>query len=151
MIVPHKANISEVDFYRGNLTRSEYVEELIKRSVYKHTFKYKNKVIAYAGVIGSLRTSDVHNYWQILTADFPDNYIPQSFIKEFVEYGDKCLKRYKVLTVCIFNENNFAKWLIHYGKKRSGWSVVAIGDGYNPDRTLLKIGDYALAKYHEQW
>ena len=149
MIIPHKANISEVDFYRGNLTRSEYVEELYKRSTMKHKFKYKGKIIACAGVLRNPNKS-VNNYWQILTVDFPDNYIPLAFIKEFIEYGNKCLNRYKCLTVCLFDENNFARWLLLHGKKRAGWKVAAVGEGFSPNRTVYKIGDYPLMDYYAQ-
>lgn len=138
MIIPHKANITEVDFYRRSLTRSEYVEELIKRSFPVESFKYKGETIAYAGVLSDPHRG-VRNYWQILTNKFPDDYIPQVFIKDFVHFGDSCLAKYNSVIVCIFDENRFAKWLLHYGKKQSKWKVAVLAKEKEPDRSVYKI------------
>lgn len=136
MLEPHKGNLSEIDFYRQNLTRQEYLEELRFRSSESKTFFYKGKCIAVAGVC--VADGYYTSYWQFLTEDFPKDYIPQSFIKEFIRYGDRVLRTYGKTIVTIFDENTFAKWLIHYGKK-SGWKVKEIAYNTDPDRVTYLV------------
>lgn len=116
----HESNEKEIDFYRGELSRDEYVNTLIKFSTVYHEFKKGKDIICIAGVI----QGNTNMYWQFLTDKFPKVYIPKAFIQEYLDFNTDNLRRFGYGECTIFKANYFAKWLLLYGKKRRGWKVT---------------------------
>lgn len=132
-IKPHEGNLAEIDFFRQSLSREEYLAQVRLRSTECKSFWHKGKCIA---VAGAMVGDGYHcNYWQFLTEDFPD-YTPLHFIDEFVEYAESVNRKYGKLLVTIFDENRFAKWLVHYGHKKRGWKCDVLAELDNPKRTV---------------
>lgn len=133
MVKPHIGNLKEIDFFRQNLSREEYLNEIMKRSETMKEFEYNGKIIAVAGAM--VKERGWCGYWQFLTEDFPDR-IPRQFINEFVEYAEGVNRKYGKLLVTIFDENVFAKWLVSYGRKKRDWKCDEIASFDNPDRKV---------------